>query len=464
MAMLDYYRETYPPPASPRELDLVALGLPDVERLRESSYTPHVLEDGKDWQGLQAYKKFLQMIQDPEATNQDLFQSYQALPFPGVSHISQEFRRTLLSRLSISEERSESATLRYLSVVDDMKAADLPMSRSEWSSAIHLAGRCYSKVSAAEVEAALRIWKEMEQDAGVEGTSVTFNILFDIAVKAGKFGLAEMILKEMNARKLKLRRFAYVGLIYYHGVKGDGDGIREAYRHLVDDGQIVDTAVLNCVIASLLRADEPAAAEQVYERMKSMQAKMGTRKLPPSNWKKSRELGLLLERAARSSKSKEEKQKLQDEQSLAPNRRTFVILLSHHISRTGELQRVASLLDEMQLLGLAIHGRLFMEIFRGFANHGGIRYSPWTSTRLDSVWNALQKTLEDDVEGVYISKWMAIWVVRAFARCSGRSRALGIWDELKSRWKPTEQERTMMSGILETALREQDHDPFGTYR
>ncbi|MCJ1244367.1 hypothetical protein MMC30_001565 [Trapelia coarctata] len=464
MAMLDYYREPHHPPASPRELDLVALGLPDVQRLRESSSPSHTLGSGEEWQGLRSYKKFLEAIEDPDIANEELFQRYQDLPFPGVSHISEGFRRRLLHRLSVSEKRTESATLRYLSVVDDMKAAGLPLEPSEWSSAIHLIGRCYSKVSDVEVEAALRIWKEMEQEASVKGTSVTFNILFDIAVKAGKFSLAEMILKEMKVRNLSLRRFAYVGLIYYHGLKGDGDGIREAYRHLVDNGQIVDTAVLNCVIVSLLRADEPDAAEQVYERMKLMHARRGGRKLPPNGWKQSRELGQLLERAARMLKSTEEKTKLQDEQSLAPDRRTFAILLAHHISHTGELQRVATLLDEMQLLGIALHGRLFMEIFRGFANHGGIRYSPWTSARLESVWTALQNTLAKDVEGVYISKWVAIWVVRAFARCSGRGRALEIWDELKSRWKPTEQEQAMMSGILETAVRDKARDPLGTFR
>lgn len=464
MDMLDYYRETYRSTRSPEELDLVALGLPDIERLRERSSTPHALESGEDWQGLYAYKEFNETIQDSESTAEELFQKYLDLPFPGVSHISDGFRRRLLHKLSVSQKRTESTTLRYLSVVDDMKAAGLPLNVAEWSSAVHLVGRCYAKVSAVEVEAALRIWKEMEQEAGVEGTGVTFNILFDIAVKAGKFSLAEMILREMKARNLELSRFTHVGLIYYYGLKGDGDGIRDAYRHLVDDGQIVDTAVLNCVIASLLRADEPNAAEQVYERMKEMYARRGGRKLPPNDWEKSRELGRLLARASRNLKSAEEKQKLQDEQSLAPNRRTFVILLAHHVSHTGELQRVASLLDEMHLLGLDIHGRLFMEIFRGFANHGGIRYSPWTSARLESVWDALQSTLAKDVEGVYISKWITIWIVRAFARCSGRSRALEIWDELKSRWKPTEQEQTMMSGIFETAVRDQGRDALGIFR
>jgi len=464
MAMVDYYKETRHSTTSPEELDLMALGLPDVELLRGSSSTSTPLESGEDWQGLYAYRKFLETIQDSKTTNEDIFQKYQDLPFPGVSHISDGFRRRLLHRLSVSHKRTESATLRYLSVVDDMKAAGLPLNAAEWSSAMHLVGRCYANVSAVEVEAALRIWKEMEQEAGVEGTGVTFNILFDIAVKAGKFSLAEMILKEMKARNLELRRFAHVGLIYYYGLKGDGDGIRDAYRHLVDDGRIVDTAVLNCVITSLLRADEPNAAEQVYERMKEMHARRGGRKLPPNDWKKSRELGRLLERTSRTFRSTEAKQKLQDEQSLAPNRRTFVILLAHHVSHTGELQRVASLLDEMHLLGLDIHGRLYMEIFRGFANHGGIRYSPWTSARLESVWNALQSTLAKDVEGVYIGKWIAIWIVRAFARCSGRSRALEIWDELKSRWKPSEQEQTMMSGILETAFRDQGRDASGIFR
>lgn len=453
-SMLDYYSETYRTKVPAPSLDVVVLGLPDIEEpMTGKAYPAHNSKESESSrQERQLIESFTKSLEDMSISNEQLYKSYQTLAFPGVSHLSSNHRRALLRRLSAMEKRNEAGTLRFLSVIDDMKAADLPLKASEWSSAVHLAGRCFGKVSDLEVEVALRTWKEMEQEAGVEGKSITFNILFDIAVKAGKFGLADMILQELQARKLELRRFAYVGLIYYYGVKGDGDGVRKAYRDLVDAGQIVDTVVLNCVIASLLRADEPAAAEQVYERMKMMHARSTGRRLPSNDWKGSRELGRMLDRAARLNRDSEEHQ---DKQSLSPNVHTYEIFLAHHVSSTGELQRVVALLDEMQFLGLPVYGRLYMEVFRGFANHGGVRYTTWTSTRLESVWQSFLQSLAMDREKVYIGKWVAIWIVRAFAKCTGRIRTLEIWNELRSRWKPALEEEAMISGILEKAVRDQ---------
>ncbi|KAK5182169.1 hypothetical protein LTR16_010282, partial [Cryomyces antarcticus] len=161
---------------------------------------------------------------------------------------------------------------RYLSIVDDMKEAGIPMTVAEWNTAVAFAGRWYERVTAAEVENALHIWKEMEHQAGVQGTNVTFNILFDIATKAGKYVLAEMIMKEMQKRNLKYNRYFRFGLIYYYGLRADGDGVRRAYKDFVEAGEIVDTAVMNCVMVSLIRAGEPTAAEEVFLRMKRLNA------------------------------------------------------------------------------------------------------------------------------------------------------------------------------------------------
>ena len=453
MGMLDYYREAYHTEPPIQQIGLEAHSLPTIEA-SEQEVSKTTVKDLGDTSESSAVQEVIRVIMDENSTHQQLYESYRNLPFPGILYLPETCRRAFLRRMSVMQKKTEAGALRYLSIVDDMKAADLPLTQAEWSSAIHLAGRCFSTVSALEVEAALRVWKEMEQEASVEGTNVTFNILFDIAVKAGKFPLAEMILEEMKARKLYMSRFAQVGMIYYHGLRGDGDGVRRAYRNLVDAGHIVDTTVLNCVIASLLRADELAPAEQVYERMKIMYARWTGSKLPPNDWKGKRELGKVLDRADRVLKSPIKKQQLQNMQSLSPDRHTYVLLLSHQVSRGGELQRVASLLDDMQSMGLAVTGKFFLEIFRGFANHGGVRYSSWTQARLESVWKALQQALADQLEDVSVEKWMAIWAVRAFARCYGRDRTLEIWDELKSRWRPTYEEENMMSGILDKALKD----------
>ncbi|MCJ1256974.1 hypothetical protein MMC24_004799 [Lignoscripta atroalba] len=449
--MVDYYRDSFhiQPPESQ---DQPVLGLPLVDRDKADSASEEpftqIREAHNDEEGV-VIERLVRVLADESSTNEAIYANYRALPFPGVSFLSEDIRQRLFHRLAVVEKRTERTMLRYLSVIDDMKAADLPISLWQWNSALAFAGRCFAIVTAGEVEAALRIWKEMEQEADVQGNNVTFNILFDIATKAGKFVLAKMILKEMEARKLSVNRFARVGMIYYFGLQGDGNGVRRAYSELVEARHIVDTVVMNCVIASLIQAGEPSAAEQVYERMKNMHAKQTGARLPSRDWKGSRELGRVLDRVANSFKNDPEKWKrVQDDQSLAPDIHTYVIFIKYHVSQTGELQRVAALLNEMQFLGLPLHGRLFLELFRGFANHGGIRYTSWTKARLESVWDSFQQAIDQEVQDVYVAKWIVIWALRAFGKCSGKDRTLEIWEELKSRWKPDQREREIVYGIL----------------
>ncbi|MCJ1418433.1 hypothetical protein MMC32_004780 [Xylographa parallela] len=467
LAMLDYYREAYHTD-TPTDPVLKAPRVPELEAPRtassmeDTSYeanrcrvlptTVTTTESGLG-ENDSAIESLIHAVMDGDVSNEHLYQSYQALPFPGVSYLTQDVRRILLRRLSIMQKKVQNEILWYLSIVDDMKAAEIPLTKGEWSSAIHLAGRGFSKVSSLEIELALRSWKEMEQEAGVSGNHVTFNILFDIAAKAGKFALAEMILQEMEVRNLQLNRYAHVGLIYYYGLRGDGNGVRKAYRDLVNDGQIVDTAVLNCVIASLQHAGEIPAADQVYERMKIMHTRRTGRKLPTNSWTEARELGRVLNRAATAFHADpSKKEQLQDEQSLAPNLHTIVVLLTHHVSHTGELQRIATLLEDMQALGLPIRGRIFMELFRGFALHGRTPYSLWTRARLESVWNSFLEMVETQTGNVVVEKWIVIWAIRAFAKCGGAERTLEIWDELKSRWKRGEREEGVALGVLGVAL------------
>ena len=453
-AMLDYYGEGYyanapalqnseppkPPPLEPFGRNWIS-----DDRIEDDAQK--VAQTNEENQAIQ---HAISMIKDETTSNEALYESYKTIPYPGVRFLSGDMRRRLLQRLSVIEKKTTRTTFLYLSVVEDMKVAGLPLGVAEWNSAVYLTGRCFARVSAVEVEAALRTWKDMEEEAGVSACHVTFNILFDIAVKAGKYVLAEMIMKEMETRKLPLNRYGHVGLIYYYGMKGDGEGVRKAYREMVEAGEIIDTVVLNCVIASLLRAGEGPAAEQVYERMKQMHAKRTGLKAPNLDWRARRDLGRTLQRAADLYRDNAlARQKYQDEQSLSPDVRTYVILLEHHVSQTGELHHVATLLDEMQTIGLPINSRFFMELFRGFSIHGGVRYTSWTIGRLESVWSSFTLLLDEDLPDVYISKWTVIWILRAFGKCCGNDRTLEIWEELKSRWKADDRDFQIASLVLD---------------
>ena len=452
-AILDYYRESFqtdaPSTQVPTMFSLPSLGLFTQNWKHEQTNGDEGQAHTTETENKESIQHAINVIEDDTTSNETLYESYKAMPFPGVSYLSREVRQKLLLRLSIMEKKNVRGTFLYLSVANDMKAAHIPLSEREWNSAVYLSGRCVTKVTSAEVEDALRMWKEMEGEAGVESSEVTFNILFDIAVKSGKFVLAEMILKEMKTRELPLNRYAHVGLIYYYGLKGDGNAVRRTYRDMVEAGEFVDTVVLNCVIASLLRAGERQAAEQVYQRMKRLHARQTAGKVPNLSWRARRDLGRVLHRAAiRFRQDSHKRQRFQDELSLAPDLQTFIIFLRHHVSETGELHHIAALLDEMQLYGLPIHGRLFMELFRGFYNHGGVRYTSWTEQRLESVWKSFLSISDKNLETVYIEKWMVIWIIRAFGKCCGIGRTLEIWEELKSRWKTDEETLNLAAGVL----------------
>lgn len=429
------------------------LNTPEESPTPEQS-SPLVLEPGDSHEKL-VIERLIRLLENEDTSQGVVLEAYSVLPFPGVSYLPESVLRLLFRRISVVERKNNETMLRYLSVVDDMKAANLPLTEAEWNSAIAFTGRCFAKVTAIEVELALLRWKEMEDEAKVKSGNVTFNILFDIATKSGKFVLAEMILKEMQARGLSINRFMRTGLIYYHGLRGDGDGVRKAYISLVEAGELVDTVILNCVIASLIRAGEPSAAHQVYERMKAFSSSKTGSPVPHQSWRAVRDLGRVLDRAARHHRVyPERRQRLQDELCLAPNLQTYAIFVEHHAKDTGELRRITVLLEEMQLLGIPMHGRIFVKLFKGFATHGGVRYTSWTRQRLESVWASLIITLDEGAPYVMVEKWMVVWAIRAFSKCCGSQRALEIWAELGTRWKAEgpEDERAVYS-ILRDDLR-----------
>lgn len=123
---------------------------------------------------------------------EDIYEIYRELPEPRVPYLKANLRHMLLRHLSIVERKDEHSMLRYFSVIDDMKSTAIPLTVSEWTSAISFASRYVTKSTEVEVESALKMWKEMEHIAGVKGNNATFNVLYDVACKAGKFTLSTL--------------------------------------------------------------------------------------------------------------------------------------------------------------------------------------------------------------------------------------------------------------------------------
>ncbi|KAF3034059.1 hypothetical protein E8E12_003220 [Didymella heteroderae] len=408
------------------------------------NHEPWPLREATDFFHIRRLKK---LLEDDESPHEQVFDTYKQLPSPGVVYLDTDTIRRLLHHLSVVERPTPEAMQRFMSVLDDMKSAHIHINQSEWTTAIYFAGRCMGTVSSEELTSALNLWRDMEHRAGVKGGFVTLNVLFDVAVKAGKYTLADTFLKELQARKLKLHRHFRVSLLYYYGVLRNGSAVRQTYQDLVEAGEIVDTAVMNAVVAALFRAGEPAAAEHVFERMKKLHAA----KDPPApghrffmnSWRDRRAVGLHFTHTARSLKKamdQEQLKELQDYAPIAPNSRTYALLIRHHSTVSGDIDRVNELLQEARSYSIPIEGTTFIVMFHGFGSFGGIRYSSWTADKLERLWSQFLQAIANKTDRTWLSALAVISALKAFKRCTNHDRTLSAWEEIRPSWQPNEQE------------------------
>ena len=402
---------------------------------------------------LKAVKRLEEAMKDINIRPEESYKLYRALPAPRMPYLDANTRHRLLHNLGVVERKDEEGMLRYLSVVDDMKATGIPLTISQWNCATSFAGRYVGKTTEVEVESGLRLWKEMEHVAGVRGNSATFNILFDMATKAGKFKLAEKIYEEMAKRGHSFNRFHHVSLIHYYGLRADGDGVRKAYKALVDAGEIVDTVVLNCVISSLFRAYEPQAAENVYERMKRLHGDRIGAELPSRDFRKRREVTKALMKMAKHAKrDPAQLKRFQNLSIIAPDVQTYRILVQYLAVHAGDLHKAVKCLDEMRWFEVPLDGSIFLALFNGFDFTEGFAIVTGHQDRLESVWRAYLQAIDSQHEGLYIGKWMVVWVLKLFRSAPIRREQWRYGKRLSTKWKPQDEELQVATKVLRSLI------------
>ncbi|KAI0455085.1 hypothetical protein F5B21DRAFT_472838 [Xylaria acuta] len=375
---------------------------------------------------------------------------YQALPEPRPTHISTRARHLLMSALASGEHKDQKSMLRYFAVVADIKNSGFALTTFQWNWAIAFATRYVATTTVVEVEAALQLWRSMEKEANVKGNEVTFNILFDCASKAGKFALAEMIYQEMARRRYAFNRYHHVSLIHFFGLKQDSSGVRAAYREMAEAGEMVDTVVCNCLIASFIRCGEDQSAEHVYEKMKASNKNL--RVLPHRDYTMAKAITKVLQMFARvGHKYPSMRSTFQKSVLLSPDLHTYRILINHYGVHLGDLSKVAQFLDEMKASMVPLNGVIFLALFKSFAAHGG-PVSDWSPQKLDSVWQAFLDAVDAGADGLYISTWMAMATLEAHARYATRDDILDIYEALRRRWELDETNSQYMLHFLQTLL------------
>lgn len=355
---------------------------------------------------------------------------YQSLPDMKMLHLPSALRHKFMKVIG-QEKKSDKSMLRYFSAVADIQANGLRLTPAEWNQALHFAGRYVGHTTQTELTAVMKLWTEMENEFGVKANAVTFNVLFDVASKAGNFVLADMLYQEMKKRGYSFNRYHHVSLIHFFGLKMNSDGIRAAYKEMVEAGEMIDTTVLNCVIVGFLRCGEEYAAEQVYKRMKA--AHIRAPKMPYRNYMSDKVISKVLSmfsKVSRQADNSDLRNHFQQLSPVVPDAKTYSILLSHYALRVPAMDKVAKYLDDMKWFRIPLNGSIFLILFNGFAKHGGTS-QVWSCHRLEKVCGALLSARKDNVHGLYIDVWMAKWILRAFHKCGSEDRMWEVWAELK---------------------------------
>lgn len=374
----------------------------------ELSLTPGSREvlSPEDDQHAAELKRFTYHLWKPlgHISHEKLWNMYQNLRSPRPRYLDDATFARFFRQLSwIMFKDSEVTMRRYFALLNECIGERVCLSRAIWNDAIHFAGRWLRHATSNEVKVAVETWMRME-NAGYQADKVTFNILFGVAVRAGRYALADTIYAELRARDLTIDRYFRASMIHYAGVKRDGDGVRQAFRDLVDAGEVVDTAVMNCVILSLIRSGEPAAAENVFYRMKALhEQKFGVAAL--RDWRKARELAQILNRTGRQLRKQkehheasffggafsadEQRERIQKVTPIAPNASTYALLIKHHAYTSGNLDEIRALLEEMTQNDHHVHGSVYVHLLRGFWTHGGYAFSAWSRKSLEEFWTEI---------------------------------------------------------------------------
>lgn len=435
---------------------------------------------------LQLLRKLLS--KSPGHDPDKIWSQYQELPTPRLQWLRDREIRRLFLHLSWVEAKNLTNSQRFFSLIEECSAEQVSIQQYEWNTAISFAGRWVRRITTDQVRAAVETWMRME-NAGVQAEHVTFNILFDVAIRAGRYALADTIHHELKARGLPLDRYCRTAMIYYAGLRRNGDAVRQAFRDLVNAGEIVDTAVMNCVILSLVRSGEAASAENTFAKMKHLHGtKFGAK--GPRNWVERKRLGIRLNRTADKLRieqkqhessffggtfaSNDQKEQAQLTAPIHPDARTCQILIKYHALKSGDLARIRELMKETTDGGYNIQGGVYSLIFRGFWLHGGHAFSAWNRMNLDRFWfefldaayprvnvsndygsvlegfsdsvSPEKRHCEDDEDGPdetiptedrppSFKLDLARRVIYAFYKCVGRHKMLEIWNQIQDRWK-----------------------------
>ncbi|CCG83286.1 Predicted protein [Taphrina deformans PYCC 5710] len=338
--------------------------------------------------------------------------------------------------------------LRYSEVINEMTAQAPPLvpTAAEWTALISFVGRLHKNPSASDVNNCLQIWDEMEGTYAVKADLVTFNVLLDISIKARRWQTVDSLLKEMKSRALHHDRYTWTTLLYGAGLRRDGSEVRRLSRAMLESGEVLDILVINAIISALFRCDESAEAEHLFEHVnrttiKTAEASSLNHLFDEGvNSSESQRTSLFQQRARMNRAHLRNGETLTHEDTsprfafrtpdyLAPDIRTFNMVLGHHCRETGNFARVGELLEAMERRKIPDSIAMFRSLFCGFRCFGR-RGKEWKLEKLHYVFQTLLGASE-----VRLTRELTLEAIQAFAAVGTRDDVEECWQALDEAWQ-----------------------------
>jgi len=368
-------------------------------------------------------------LRDRKTSNDVIFEHYRKLPATRIPYLERKTMETLVTRLMSVPLRDTVSMLRYLTVIEDMRASKIPVTRREYNQVMSFITRAFKYTTDMEMRSALKVWSESEAQTRVPADITTFNILLDGAIRSRQPQMAASILREIRRRNLKYDRYTWVTLMMYYAHLRDAQQIRQVYQRLVEAGQVVDTVVLNALMTALLRVGEEDGAVQVYEFVKRAGAAAEKPRAPTSM------SGFLSWRADRAF-SRRLKQKTgvkEGIQTCGPDLVTFNLFV-YHYCRGGMWERVQRITDDMHTLKHPPGIGIYLSLLKGFASYGkkGSVMNEWNGTRLKQI---LGTVMDERARETPWDRPTAVWILRAVAMVFVDADMLEkVWEEIEAQW------------------------------
>ncbi|CAG8474796.1 14064_t:CDS:1 [Acaulospora colombiana] len=177
-----------------------------------------------------------------------------------------DFRHVIELITQNASERSENFR-RLTIVIDDMKSRQFNIARYDFHAIISYFARSGHRIGRRDVIRALSMFYIMKNLAEVRPNITTYNVMFNIAVKASQFEIALRLIHDMTKQGLKPGVKIFTSLIHNLATKCEFAKLTRTLDLMSKFGISPDSHTWNTVIWAHMKSGDLKSAMSVYSKM-----------------------------------------------------------------------------------------------------------------------------------------------------------------------------------------------------